>query len=154
MNKHQRSTRTLIWHCFIIGAVLTLGVSLFAQSYRGSIRGNVRDGSGAIIVGATVTAKNVATGETRTAASGPDGGYVIAEVPAGQYEVTAASTGLVTVTARVLVAVGTDTTADFDLARVQAAQSMSPSPPLFLSWIPPVMCWDKLWIRPWSANSR
>ena len=122
MNKHQRSTRTLIWHCFIIGAVLTLGVSLFAQSYRGSIRGNVRDGSGAIIVGATVTAKNVATGETRTAASGPDGGYVIAEVPAGQYEVTAASTGLVTVTARVLVAVGTDTTADFDLARVQAAQ--------------------------------
>lgn len=122
MNTRQRSTRTLIWHWFIIGAALTLSVSLFAQSYRGSIRGSVRDGSGAIIVGATVSAKNVATGETRTAASGPDGGYVIAEVPAGQYEVTATSAGLVTVTARVLVAVGADTTADFDLARVQAAQ--------------------------------
>src|SRR5579872_757717 len=122
MNKHQRSTRTLIWHCFIIGAVLTLGVSLFAQSYRGSIRGNVRDGSGAIIVGATVSAKNVATGETRTAASGPDGGYVIAEVPAGQYEVSASSASLATVTSRVLVAVGADTTADFDLAKVRTAK--------------------------------
>jgi hypothetical protein len=111
--------RTCFW--LVLCAVVMFSASLFAQSYRGSIRGTVRDASGAVVPGATIRAKNVATGETRTAASGPDGGYVIAEVPAGQYEVSASSASLATVTSRVLVAVGADTTADFDLAKVRTA---------------------------------
>jgi Carboxypeptidase regulatory-like domain/TonB-dependent Receptor Plug Domain len=120
MKTAQRYTRTYLW--LVICVILMFSVSLVAQSYRGSIRGTVRDASGAVVPGASISAKNLATGETRTAASGPDGGYVVAEVPAGQYEVSASSASLATVTSRVLVAVGADTTADFDLAKVRTAK--------------------------------
>ncbi|HET7747780.1 MAG TPA: carboxypeptidase regulatory-like domain-containing protein, partial [Terriglobales bacterium] len=120
MKAAQRYTRTHFW--LVICAVVMFSVSLFAQSFRGSIRGTVRDASGAVVPGASITAKNLATGETRTVASGPDGGYVVAEVPAGQYEVSASSASLATVSSRVVVAVGADTTADFDLARVRTAK--------------------------------
>src|SRR5690349_22989750 len=111
MKTAQRCTRTYLW--LVICVILMFSVSLFAQSYRGSIRGTVRDASGAVVPGANITAKNIATGETRVATSGPDGGFVVAEVPSGQYEVSASSASLATVITAVVVAVGADTTADF-----------------------------------------
>jgi hypothetical protein len=64
-----------------------------AQTYRGAIRGVVRDPSGAAIVGANVVAKNSDTGLTRTTTTVEDGGYVISELPAGTYRVEAESKG-------------------------------------------------------------
>src|SRR5690348_4587278 len=123
MNTTHPYRRTCLSERWLVLCVLLMfSVSLGAQSYRGSIRGTVRDASGAVVPGASITAKNLATGETRTAASGPDGGYVVAEVPAGQYEVSASSASLATVTSRVLVAVGADTTAEFDLAKARTAK--------------------------------
>jgi len=91
----------------------------FAQSYRGSIRGRVVDPSGSVIAGAKVTAKNVATGLLRDSVTSPDGAYVLAELPAGEYTVTAASAGFSPVAQNVMVAVGLDTTADFDLTKLE-----------------------------------
>jgi hypothetical protein len=64
-----------------------------AQTYRGAIRGVVRDPSGAAIVGANVAAKNSDTGLARTTTTVDDGGYVISELPAGTYQVEAESKG-------------------------------------------------------------
>jgi len=50
-----------------------------AQSFRGSLRGIVRDTSGGVVVGARVTATNDATGFSRDATTMADGGYVIPE---------------------------------------------------------------------------
>src|SRR5882757_6215972 len=108
-------------------AVLT-AVSLFfavaasAQSFRGSIRGKVTDPSGSVIAGAKVSAKNTGTGLTREATTGDDGGYVLAELSAGVYTVTAQAAGLSPAAMNVQVNVGLDTTADFDLTKVEKRQ--------------------------------
>jgi len=103
----------------VLFAVLLLSAAALAQSFRGSIRGSVRDAQGALISGAKVTARNANTGLTREALTGTDGGYVLAELPAGTYTVTAEAEGLSPVAQNVLVNVGLDTAADFDLTQVQ-----------------------------------
>ena len=106
-------------HLIVLALLLLISGHLFAQSYRGSIRGRVVDPSGSVIAGAKVTAKNTATGQVRDTVTGPDGAYVLAELPVGEYTVTAASAGLSPVAQNVLVAVGLDTTADFDLTKIE-----------------------------------
>ncbi|MGB9492197.1 MAG: carboxypeptidase-like regulatory domain-containing protein, partial [Terriglobales bacterium] len=73
----------------VAGLAVLLFTHAFAQSFRGSIRGTVTDPSGGVLPNAKVTAKNIATGLQREANTGPDGGYVIAELPTGEYTVTA-----------------------------------------------------------------
>src|SRR5882672_6703778 len=101
---------------------LFFAVTASAQSFRGSIRGKVTDPSGSIIAGANVSAKNTGTGLTREVTTGDDGGYVLAELPAGVYTVTAQAAGLSPAAMNVQVNVGLDTTADFDLTKVEKRQ--------------------------------
>ena len=106
---------------------------LLAQSYRGSIRGHVVDPSGSVMAGAKVTAKSNATGLTRETVTGPDGGYVLAELAAGRYVVMAQAPNLNPVAQNVVVNVGLDTTADFDLTQVERQQeqvTVTGEPPL------------------------
>jgi len=98
---------------------LFLPCLVVAQSYRGSIRGKVVDPSGSVIAGAKITAKNDATGQTREGFTSADGAYVLAELPAGEYTVMAQAAGLSPVAQNVRVNVGLDTTADFDLIRIE-----------------------------------
>jgi len=100
-------------------AALFLVATAWAQSFRGSIRGTVTDPSGAVIAGAKVTAKNIGTGLHREATTGPDGAYVLAELPAGEYTVTAESAPLSPAAQNIQVNVGLDTTANFDLTKVR-----------------------------------
>ena len=55
--------------CFAVGFLLFAfaSVAAFGQAEAGAIAGTVRDTSGAVISGATVTITNVATGSQRTA---------------------------------------------------------------------------------------
>jgi len=88
-----------------------------AQTYRGAIRGVVRDPSGAAIVGANVAAKNSDTGLARTTTTVEDGGYVISELPAGTYQVEAESKGFGKFTNNsVSVQVGLETPLDITLS--------------------------------------
>ena len=103
----------------ILLTVILLPCIVLAQSFRGSIRGKVVDPNGNAIVGAKLTAKNSATGQMRNAMTGDDGAYVLAELPAGEYAVTAEYGGLSPVGQNVIVNVGSDTTANFDLTRVE-----------------------------------
>jgi hypothetical protein len=106
-------------HVIVAALVLLMPCLLLEQSYRGSIRGKVVDPSSRVIAGAKVTAKNDATGLVRDTVTGADGAYVLAELPAGVYTVTAQSGGLSPVAQNVVVNVGLDTTADFDLTKVE-----------------------------------
>jgi hypothetical protein len=103
----------------LVVAVICISTLTVAQSYRGSIRGKAIDPHGAVIAGAKVSARNVATGQSRETLTGEDGGYVLAELPAGTYVVTAEAAGLTPTAQNVVVNVGLDTTADFDLSTVQ-----------------------------------
>ena len=98
---------------------ILLSTQVSAQSFRGSIRGVITDPSGGVLPNAKVTAKNIATGLQREAISGPDGAYVIAELPAGEYTVTAQAAQLSPAAQNVQVNVGLDTAANFDLTSLQ-----------------------------------
>jgi hypothetical protein len=102
----------------LLAAFACMASPICAQSYRGSIRGQIVDGSGAAIAGASVTAKNQATGESRSVPSDAEGSYVIPELEAGEYEVTAAAKDLVPVEQKASVVVGRETTLNFTLGKV------------------------------------
>ncbi len=67
---------------------LFVAVPLVAQKITGTILGNVTDPSGAAISGATVTARNTATGDARTATTGSAGNYTFPEEQPGTYDVS------------------------------------------------------------------
>jgi Carboxypeptidase regulatory-like domain/TonB-dependent Receptor Plug Domain len=98
-----------------------VALPLNAQSYRGSIRGEIVDASGAAIVGAQVAVKNAATGDMRTVLSDAEGGYVVPELFAGKYEVTATAKDLVPVKQDALVVVGLETPLNFTLGKVTSS---------------------------------
>ena len=99
--------------------ILLVSCLALAQSFRGSVRGKVTDPHGALVAGAKIIAKNAGTGLERSALSGDDGGYVLAELSAGEYTVTAAAAGFSPVAQNVIVSVGADTTANFDLTQIE-----------------------------------
>jgi hypothetical protein len=65
--------------------------SVIAQSQANAadLTGTVVDPSGAVVAGATVTARNTGTGIERTTTSGDDGTYSLIGLPPGEYDVTA-----------------------------------------------------------------
>jgi hypothetical protein len=78
-----------IW--FIAAAICAGNVS--AQSTFGEIRGTVTDPTGAVIVGAAVSAKNTGTGDTRKVVTDSAGNYAVLNLEAGNYEVLIEHTG-------------------------------------------------------------
>ena len=89
MKKVLRRTRVvsfLLW----VGVFTSLA---FAQLPTATILGVVKDSSGAVVPGATLTARNVETGQTRTAVSAADGSYRFSALPVGSYEVRVEQSG-------------------------------------------------------------
>jgi len=71
-------------------------VTAVAQTGRSNITGTVRDTAGAVVPGATVTAKNDATGVTSTQTSNDSGVYAFTALPVGNYTVTVEKQGFKT----------------------------------------------------------
>ena len=87
----------------------------FGQAESGTISGTVRDATGAVVIGAKVTAKNAATAAERTVQTGSTGQYSIPGLTPANYEVTISSPNFATFKAKVEVAVGGITTVDAQL---------------------------------------
>src|SRR5947207_5479199 len=66
---------------------------VFAQTPTATIGGVVKDASGALIPGVSITVKHTDTGQTRTAISSDSGGYNVALLPVGAYEITTTMPG-------------------------------------------------------------
>src|SRR3989304_2367590 len=71
---------------FLVGFLMGAAVS-FAQLPTATILGVVRDRSGAVVPQAALTARNVNTGQSRTAVGAPDGAYRVSALPVGSYEI-------------------------------------------------------------------
>lgn len=87
----------------------------FAQAPAGSIIGVISDQSEAVVPRAVVTATNVDTGLRRAAITGSAGGYAIAALPSGDYELKAEAPGMSPAVRRATVAAGSDTTVNMTL---------------------------------------
>jgi hypothetical protein len=80
---------------FVISVFLG-GQLAFAQVTTGTISGIVQDASGAAIVGAAITIRNLDTGTVRTVMTDTGGRYNAPDLPLGNYEVEARQTGFQT----------------------------------------------------------
>jgi len=69
-----------------------------AQSAFGNLAGQVTDSSGAVISGAAINAKNIATGQTFNSVSTSSGSFRFGDVPLGRYDVTVSAPGFSTTT--------------------------------------------------------
>ena len=108
--------------------VLLTAVSLWAQTFRGTILGTVTDPSGKLVAGATVKVKNAGTGLERTTTTSPDGSYNIPELPIGTYSVTVTQSGFRTsVTSDVAVDVATERRVDVQMKIGQVTQTVEVS---------------------------
>src|SRR6266571_5944147 len=74
-------------------AALLLTCPAFCQDVNGTFTGVVTDATGGVAPNATVTARNTGTAATFAARSDGEGVYWIRNIPAGVYDVTAASPG-------------------------------------------------------------
>jgi len=113
---------------FVLFVLLFLSLNVFpstlkAQSFRGSIRGEITDAHGLRVANAKVTVRNLASSETRIVTADAEGEYRFVELPAGEYEISAAAPGFQDVhVARVLVSVGQETLVNVALAKVSEKQ--------------------------------
>jgi len=83
----------------VLGVLLLvlLSTMTFGQVDQGRIGGTVKDSSGAVIPGVSISARNDRTGEERTALSGDRGDYLITALKPSTYTVRASLSGFGTV---------------------------------------------------------
>src|ERR1700682_926562 len=102
--------------------ILLSTAMLVGQTFRGTILGTVTDPSGAVVAGATVKVRNVATGLERTTTTSADGSYAVPELPIGTYSVTVTQAGFQTfVVTGVAVDVATERRVDAALKTGEVA---------------------------------
>jgi hypothetical protein len=112
-----RSPRVLAAFLLVLALSALASGPALAQSATGSISGVVQDKTGAPLPGATVTAKSVNTGATRTTTSNASGAFQIPLVPVGVYEVSASLQGFTpSVVGKGEVSVGSDTSFKLSMA--------------------------------------
>ena len=111
-----------VWVVVLVGIFLITPAT--AQT-TATISGSVRDGTGALIPGASVMAKNVETGITRTAMSDEQGRYQLLNLNVGRYEIEVSLSGFQTaVRSGIVLAVGDRTVVNFTLQVGQVAEKV------------------------------
>src|SRR5262245_59334914 len=91
MIRYQKAFIRICASVLILGS-LALGYAA-AQVSTGDITGRVLDPSGAVVPGATVSARNTSTGLTRAVTTNTDGDYTITQLPPGIYDITVEARG-------------------------------------------------------------
>lgn len=100
----------------LVLALIAFAPGSAAAQAGASLTGAVKDATGGVVPGATVTLRNTETGETRQVVSGDEGLYRVTNLPRGTYEVTTELSGFRTVTqSGVLLTVGDTVRLDFTL---------------------------------------
>ena len=84
--------------CIIAFTIISLTMVQTAWSQDAGLVGTVTDPSGAIVAGATISSKNIATGVERTATTDEAGRYRISPLAIGRYTLTVGAPGFRTTT--------------------------------------------------------
>ena len=118
--KSQHRFSFAVFTAFLF-AIFAMGIS--AQEYRGTISGTVTDPNGAVVPGAKVTVKNVATNIAVNVTTNESGAYTVPFLVPGTYSVSIVGDGFKTSTREnVQVSVDDRINLDFKLEIVAAAE--------------------------------
>src|SRR5687767_15941346 len=78
---------------FTLLSLLIAAAPVLAQSTSATVSGSVVDEQKAALPGATVTLRNVESGQSRSTAANERGGFQVAGLPPGRYELSAELSG-------------------------------------------------------------
>src|SRR6266850_2543301 len=81
------------WGAVTVGLTVLGSCLVIAQGSSATISGIVRDATGGVVPGVTVSAKHTESGLTRTVDTTENGGYRMPSLPVGPYEMTAEKSG-------------------------------------------------------------
>jgi hypothetical protein len=121
---------------FVLFLFSGLGPPSFAQVTTGTILGVVKDETGAVIAGATITIRNIETGLARSEMTDEGGRYRVPALPLGRYEVKAEQNGFTTtVRSGIQLTVGREAVVDFTLkvGKVQETVTVTGEAPLVVT---------------------
>ena len=76
--------RWLRFSVFMLGTLLLIPQFAHGQAASATLVGTVKDASGAVLPGVTVTTRNAETGEVRTTVTAHDGAFRVSNVPRGR----------------------------------------------------------------------
>src|SRR5579872_1237780 len=88
----MRQVVRLLWTIVVLFSAALAPVAV-AQITTTAVRGIVRDPSNAVIPNVNLRLRDTATGIEQTTSSGPDGGFIFANMPSGKYTLTASMNG-------------------------------------------------------------
>jgi hypothetical protein len=117
----SRTFAVIMWLTFIscVSPLQAQGVAA------ARISGILTDESGAVLVGATVQAKNMEMGSSRTTVTGSGGRFAIADLTIGSYNVRVSAPGMETmIRSSIVLTVGADLVIDFALKIGEARQDV------------------------------
>ncbi len=122
----MRTYKTAVLRILYVSLILSLFSSAArAQFENGSLVGTIRDTSGAIVAGATVTVTNTATGIESKIVSDSSGNWEVPSLRVGTYHVTASMSGFTTAVAdNISLSVGSRQRIDLTLQIGQAQETV------------------------------
>ena len=80
-----------LWQACLLSGILLLSGTAFAQLSTASLSGAVRDSSGAVVPGAKIVLRNVATSVEKTTTSNGVGAYLFGDITPGSYTLQASA---------------------------------------------------------------
>src|SRR5215213_7400695 len=124
--RSRSSSKSILSVLFSALLLLLTAPFALAQENTGSIKGEVKDPTGAAIPGAKVTASSPALVRSLDTTSDKDGSYRFPKLPAGIYSITVSQTGFKTVKNEdITVVLGSELTLDVSLSAGNVAESVT-----------------------------
>ena len=131
MRKLGFTKKLRIFGSFLLLAAMVLGpfgsaFTVFGQENTGSIQGQVKDQTGAVISGAKVTIESAALVRSLDTKTDAAGSYSFPKTPVGNYTVSASQQGFKTVkTENIIVLLGKTATVDLEMPAGQVSESVT-----------------------------
>jgi hypothetical protein len=111
----------------ILCCILFAPTLVSAQTATTSLRGVIKDPSGALVPGASITLVNNANGTTLSATAGSTGFYVFSQIPPAHYSIKVAASGFASQTKTAELLVNQPATVDFTLTVQATAETVDVS---------------------------
>ena len=106
--------------------LVLLLASSTAYAQNAQVSGTLKDQTGGVLPGATITAKNLETGLTRTAVTTPNGDFRVPSLPPGSYSVTAELAGFTKETRPdIVLIIDQDAVINFTLKPANVAEALT-----------------------------